>query len=286
MKIGIHNGAFSYLGTIKEQYTRIKALGYDTVDHDLSDTGMPCYQNDQAMADHCSLIRSFADETGLEIYQVHGPWPTDDTTAEKRTQTLLAMRRSIYGCHILGCRHLVIHPQMPFGWDHEDDPEFSKSLTIELIQNLLPDCERYGIILCLENMPMKAHRISPMKRIVETVAEIDSPYLGICFDTGHSNVFGHDLGDVVRLCAPYLKVLHIHDNDGNRDYHWLPYLGTANWDSFCQALAKTNYNGPLSFETRGAVSAKMPFPLREKAEEVTAMTAKTLAEMVEQNRNS
>ena len=284
MKIGIYNGAFSYFSTPDEQYARIKALGYDTVDHDLSDTTQSCYTNDQTMAAYCSAIHSIAQKHQLDIYQVHGPWPTDDTTSENRAQTLVHMRRSIYGCHLLGSRYLIIHPQMPYGWDREEDPEYARSLTVNLIRQLLPDCERFGVTLCLENMPMKAHRISTMERIVETVAKINSPYLGICFDTGHSNVFGHDLGEMVRLCAPYLKTLHIHDNDGSRDQHLLPFLGTASFDSLCRALGENNFEGPLSLETCGAVSGNMPPDIRKKAEEITLLTARYLADEVEKYR--
>jgi sugar phosphate isomerase/epimerase len=280
MKIGINSGSFNYLETIEEQYKRIAALGYDAVDQDLSDIGKACYQSDDAMKEHCLQIRRAAEETGLEISQVHGPWPTDDKSAENRAETLIHMRRAVYGCHVMGSKHLIIHPQMPYGWGSEEDPEFSYRLTVDLMKALMPACEKYGVILCLENMPMKAHRISTMDRIVEAVRDVNSPFCGICLDTGHTNVFGRDLGEDVRIAGDLLKTLHIHDNGGH-DAHLLPWLGSTDWNSFTDALGKSGFDGVLSLETAGVRSPKMPEKLLDLAEILTAETARTLRDMAD-----
>jgi len=194
------------------------------------------------------------------------------------------MHRAVYGCSLLGAKYLVIHPQMPFGWGSESDADFSEELTIALLRELIPDCEAHGVIVCLENMPMTAHRISPMKNIAEAVAKIDSPYIGICLDTGHSNVFSDNLGEVVHIAAPWLKVLHVHDNNGHSDQHLLPWLGTADWDAFARALAEVGYDGSLSFETGGPVSGTMPESVRKAAETLTAEAARCIAEAVDSYR--
>lgn len=281
MKIGITNGSFAYLGAEDAQYARIAELGYQAVDQSLSRTNMPWYQSDEAMEEYCLRIRQSADATGLAISQVHGPWPTDDTTEEKRARTFLDMRRAVYGCSVMGAPCLIIHPQMPYGWGTEEDPEFAYKLTVDLMKALMPDCEKYGVVLCLENMPMTAHRISTMDRIVQAVREVNSPFCGICLDTGHSNVFGRDLGEDVRIAGDLLKTLHVHDNDGKRDSHLLPWLGNADWTSFAEALGQSGFNGVLSLETSGAVSENMPASVREQAEKLTAETAHALVKMAD-----
>lgn len=279
MKIGITSGSFSYL-PLEKRYLRIRELGYDAVDQDLADTKAPCYQNASAMEEHCKAVRAAVESAGLEISQVHGPWPTDDTTAENRAETLGHMRLAVYGCHCLGSSYLIIHPQMPYGWGREEDADFALSLTVDLMKALMPDCERYGVVLCLENMPMTAHRLSPMDRIAEAVAMVNHPNAGICFDTGHTNVFGHDLGDAVRTAGSSLYTLHVHDNDGKADRHQLPYLGTSAWSSFTSALAETGFDGVLSLETAGPVSGSMPEAVRNAAELLTVTVAKALAEQI------
>ena len=283
MKIGNTSGAFSYLPT-ERMYVRMRELGYDAVDQDLADTNDPRYRDAVSMEAHCKVIRAAAEAAGIEISQVHGPWPTDDTTAENRAATLEHMRLAVYGCHCLGAPYLIIHPQMPYGWGREDDADFALSLTVELMKNLMPDCEKYGVNLCLENMPMTAHRISTMERIAEAVKMVGHPNAAICFDTGHTNVYGHDLGDAVRTAGKYLRTLHVHDNDGKADRHQLPYLGTADWDSFTAALAETGFDGVMSLETRGPVSRNMPEAVRDAAEKLTYLSAKALADAADASR--
>ena len=194
------------------------------------------------------------------------------------------MRLAVWGCHCLGAPFLIIHPQMPYGWGREEDADFALTLTVELMKNLMPDCETYGVTLCLENMPMTAHRISTMNRIAQAVEMVGHPNAAICFDTGHTNVYGHDLGDAVRTAGKYLRTLHVHDNDGKADRHQLPWLGTANWNSFTAALAETGFDGVISLETRGPVSRDMPDAVRDAAEKLTYAAAKALADAVENSR--
>ena len=283
MKTGNTSGAFKYLPP-ERMYIRMRELGYDAVDQDIADTNAPCYRDAASMEAYCKAIRAAAENAGIEISQVHGPWPTDDTTAEKREKTLENMRLAVYGCHCLGAPYLIIHPQMPYGWGREEDADFALSLTVELMKNLMPDCEKYGVTLCLENMPMTAHRISTMERIAEAVEMVGHPNTAICFDTGHTNVYGHDLGDAVRTAGKYLRTLHVHDNDGKADRHQLPWLGTANWNSFTSALAETGFDGVMSLETRGPVTKEMPDAVRDAAEKLTYLSAKALADAVENSR--
>ena len=285
MRIGNTTDAFlKYYGSADAAYARMKELGYDTADVGIFDVNDEIYADVTAMEKWCRTEREAAAKNGVEIFQVHGPWPTDDTTEESRARVWDCMHRAVYGCHLLGAKYLVIHPQMPYGWGREDDADYSEKLTVDLLRELIPDCEKYGVIVCLENMPMTAHRISPIKNIAETVEKIASPYIGICLDTGHSNVFADDLGDAVRTAAPWLKVLHIHDNNGKSDQHLLPWLGSCNWDSFTRALAEIGYEGSISLETNGPVSDTMPIEVRQAAEELTAEAAKSFAYAVDSYR--
>ena len=181
---------------------------------------------------------------------------------------------------------MVFHPQMPYGWGEEEEPELAKKLTIDLMADLLPVCEKYGVTICLENMPFRKHRISTMDRIVEVLDILHHPLAGICFDTGHSLVFDHDLGDMVRLAAPYLKCLHVHDNDGTRDAHRIPFHHSeskGNWDNFVTALAEVDYRGVMSLECMGDISDVL-LSLRKSYEKLTYDTGRYLADQVEAHR--
>ncbi|MBQ9717025.1 MAG: hypothetical protein IJV76_03460, partial [Clostridia bacterium] len=109
MKTGNTSGPFAYL-PLEQMYVRMREVGYDAVDQDLANTKAAYYRDAAAMEAHCRTVRAAAEAAGIEIAQVHGPWPTDDTTAENRAKTLEDMRLAVYGCHCLGAPYLIIHP--------------------------------------------------------------------------------------------------------------------------------------------------------------------------------
>ena len=284
MKIGIVSGATGYLPTWDERFARLRALGYETVDHGLSDIKQPWYTDDTALQTHCAQVRAAAEKHGLEISQVHGPWPTDDTTAEGRAEGWRCMHRAVYACHLLGAKHLVIHPQMPFGWDGGEDEDAAEQMTVDLLCELVPDCETYGVTVCLENMPFKKQRISAMNYIVRAVEKVGSPLVGICLDTGHCHYLKDDIAENIRLAAPYLKVLHIHDNRQEADSHLLPLQGSLDWTAFARALAESGFDGSLSLETGSANAAKMSPAVIAAHETFVAAVVKQLRDMVEEAR--
>lgn len=284
MKIGISGDSLYYLPTIDEKFALVKELGYDAVDFDLSDTNQPYYKDDVLLAEFCKEVCSASEKYGIEIFQIHGPWPTDDTTEESRKEVWKYMHRAVYACHLMNSKYVVIHPQMPYGWYEEPDSDYAESVTLDLIRDLLPDCEKYGVIVCLENMPFRNQRISPMKNIVAAVEKINSPFVGICFDTGHCNFLHDDIAENICLATPYLKVLHVHDNRTDADSHDLPFFGTIDWNVFAKALAESGYDGVLSFETVGLRYGAGSEALVSAYNKLTAEIAKELARMVERER--
>ena len=104
-----------------------------------------------------------------------------------------------------------------------------------------------GIIaLCLTALCASCGRV---EELVECVDAVNSEYLVACLDVGHSTALGYDAGDAVRMLGKRIGCLHIHDNDGRRDLHLLPYHGVTNWKHFTEALKEIGYNGTMSLET-------------------------------------
>lgn len=280
MRIGIGSDFLEYIPDYDTRFARLKELGFDAIDFNMCNTKMPWYQDVKEMERHCAEAKAAAEKYGLEIFQMHGPWPTDDSTPESREIVWDWMRRSIYGCHLLGCKHMVVHPQMPYRYlGIPEDPEVAKQITVDMLRFLLPDCQKYGVILCLENMPFRRQRISTTDRIVEVVKEIDSPWLQICFDTGHSPVMYENVPESIHLCAPWLKVFHIHDNKYD-DEHSFPFFGRLDWTAIAKAIAQIGYDGVLNFEVRRA-TAKMAPALREAYITAGVASVKQLQKMVE-----
>ena len=282
MKVGNTTGTFWYGETADGIYGRMAEIGYDAADQSMSDIKDPIYHDDAALREFCAANKAAAAHYGIVINQLHGPWPTCDTDDESRAEGWRCFHRAVLACHMMEIPYMVFHPQMPYGWGNEPEPALAKRLTVDLMCDLLPDCEKYGVTICLENMPFLGHRISTMDRIVDVLQTVNHPNAGICFDTGHALVFGRDLGDDVRLAAPYLKCLHVHDNDGTRDGHKLPYSagGIGNWENFTAALAEVGYRGVMSLECMGDIP-DVKRELRLYYERLTYGTGRYLADCTE-----
>ena len=80
------------------------------------------------------------------------------------------------------------------------------------------------------------------------VREIGSERLGICLDTGHANVNGEDLHQIVHNLRGVPMHIHIDDNRGDSDAHQIPGEGNINYRPFTRALQEQWYQGFASAE--------------------------------------
>ncbi len=288
MKTGIIGSAFWYLDTPEERFARMEELGFGTVDESLEETERPYYGSRAAMERHCGPIRAAADRHGIEVFQVHGSygaWEGYDDPDMTVKEISDNYKLGLYGCHLLGCRNFVIHPTVYYGRGKEYDQDTAVSQTVRIMEATMEECEKYGINLCLENMPMTHQRISPPSGIAEAVNQVKSDYCRICIDVGHQALFHRDIGEDIRIAGKKMACLHVHDSDGYNDIHILPFTGVTNWDSFTDALAEIGYSGSMNLETETARCHYSPPHLTRMTEELLAATARYLADEVERKKN-
>jgi sugar phosphate isomerase/epimerase len=62
--------------------------------------------------------------------------------------------------------------------------------------------------------------------------------------------------DHLGLYGARLAALHLHDNNGRKDSHLLPGLGTIDWQRVSARLKKTGYQGAISLEAMQAPGDK------------------------------
>ena len=231
-------------------YKKMKKHGFDCIDFaGLTDVNTEVFRvSEEEFREIMAAEKKRADSAGVEVDQVHAPWPTDDTTEDRRRETLKHMKRAILGTALLGSNYFVVHPVMPFGWGAEPDADVARQLNKEFLIELTDYARPLGVTICLENMPFTACRLSYVVNIVEFLKELNIDNLAICLDTGHANVCKEAPGDMVRLCGKYLKTLHVHDNNGHWDEHALPYYETIDWSDFKKALKEIGFQGCLTLE--------------------------------------
>ena len=237
---------------VRELY-EIRELGYDCIDFQSFCHTENVFFGDQSdVSANLKLVRDACADAGLTVSQTHGPWrwPPRDSTKEERDERFEKMVRSLYGTAELGCRDMVIHPIMPFGDWQDPYPEAFMEMNLEFFGRLTEEAKKAGVVIDFENMPMPALSLATPSQILDFVKTIDSPYFRVCLDTGHCAVTKNDPADAVRMIGrEYLRVLHVHDNDGRGDLHWLPETGVIDWRAFSDALHEIGFEGVFSLET-------------------------------------
>jgi len=156
-------------------------------------------------------------------------------------------------CRAIDCPIVVIHPNhsnsLPLG------AEAMKRNSIEALKEIIAKAENLDVKIALENMIEKEERRfgSRSADLIEIIEAVGSLHLGVCLDIGHTNLIpkpAASLEDEILRAGDHLWTLHIHDNDGNMDYHWPPGDGNIDWSQVVRALRKVNYQGAFMMEVR------------------------------------
>ncbi len=225
-------------------------------------------------------LGQLARELGVPILQMHAPMV--NLCSPEQPDALATLAAAVERAAALGVRWLVIHPghDPAAGWSRRVD-QAVREANLRAFEQLLNLAERHHLGLAVENMTTYASRpgyprmdirfgqsVADLLWLIETLG---SPRLGICWDTGHANTQRIDQAAAVREMGLHLKALHLSDNDGNADSHWLPLRGSVAWPTFFQALQESGYAGTLNFELPG--ERRLPVPLRRHILHLTRQLA-------------
>ena len=156
---------------------------------------------------------------------LHGPFNELFPAAIDPLARELAMKRLTQAaeiCHEFNIKKMVVHSgYVPFNyfkvWHVDRSVEFWK----EFMDRQPEDFE-----ICIENV------LDDEPYMMAEMAErIGDPRVGLCYDVGHANIKGKngftnngrpettDQDEWLKVMAPYLKHLHIHNNYGAGDTH-------------------------------------------------------------------
>lgn len=185
---------------------------------------------------------------GIRFYACHAPF---DDTAELSQPEEEARQRAI-DIHVKSLERaalarvdcMVIHPGRRC--DEDEIAERTRRLYASL-ERLIPAAQKAGVRLALENM-LPAHvgcQSANLRRIVD---HFDSPYLGVCFDTGHAHVNEEGVGAAFETLRERIISFHLADNDGHKDQHSQPPYGTIDWSAFVPAYRAMGFMHPATVE--------------------------------------
>lgn len=277
LKIGIESSAYFDMYDYEEGLKKLKRHGYNCIDYqNLSDSNCDLYKmNDMDFENYLRRLGETAKQNGVHIWQAHGKWPVNDQTESGRRETIDLFIKGIKGCNYLDCRYFVIHPFMPYGWYDGQNADSVFDMNVKMLSELMPYARKFGVCVCVENLPFPEVAISRTEEVKKLVQKINDPHCKVCFDTGHANVFHNDIASDISLLGEDLACLHVHDNKGNWDQHLIPYQGNIKWSECFTALKGVGFNGCFSIETH--IAAAMPSPIKEEMQIALARLVRVMA---------
>jgi len=190
-------------------------------------------------------IAGWLDEFGLALGHVHASegdrsdWMSADEARRRAGIELLANRIAM--AERLGGNVVIVHLRRVGPTETAERDTYWSAVWTSLDELRAP-ARTHGVRLALENGPENFDDVE------QVLPRYDEAYLGLCYDTGHGNIAPDGLDRLEALGARLLSV-HVQDNNGRDDVHWLPFAGTVDWERFARILAASGYRGVLNVES-------------------------------------
>lgn len=189
-------------------------------------------------------LRRKAKECGIEIPNWHlVQFPPLQENGEVNRVAMDCMKYSMEKGSRIGAKNHVLH------WDHRFLDRSYDVIWRDIIDEWVNHAKSLGIRMLMETVPDKPsnQRYVPSSEIIEFVRSYPPEVLSVCIDVNHSNL-KEELPDVVRLMRDRLVSLHISDNDGYSEQHWLPGQGVIDYPSVFETLESLKFKGLIVIE--------------------------------------
>lgn len=223
--------------------------------------------SDDAFLEAMRPYKEAAEKNNVSFCQAHSPFPNYIADERVDAYVLESVKKCLMACAYFSCPYLIVHPQF-LSYDKMLSAEEEWDRNIAMYTALIPTIKRYRVTVCLENMfTQRGQKVMAaicadyalVNRYIDTLNEVaGEKCFAFCLDTGHANLVGQDLTRIIDILGPRMEALHIQDNDGWRDEHFFPYMGTIDWDRFCAALKSSGFSGALNFESANTFKVFAP----------------------------
>lgn len=291
MEIGVQSKDIVYDENPAEGFEMMRCAGFSCCDFGLNayltNTQLYSYEVNDFFSKPVGELEKYfaahkrgAKDAGIRICQMHMPYPVYIPGANEDMNRYLMRTvapKSMDICAFFECPYIVVHGFKLARSLGTEEAEWKQ--TECFLESLVPIARERNITICMENIytNIGSHLVEgpccDVKKAVERIDHMNEKYgeevLGFCFDTGHANLVGIDFEDFIVTLGKRLKVLHIHDNDGIRDLHQIPFtftrsrenMSATDWEGFIKGLQRIGFDRVLCFETAPVLSA---FPQKMK----------------------
>ena len=180
---------------------------------------------------------------GLTVWSVHLPFGGSWDISAPGSSAAEALASLLPAAAGWGARVAVVHGSAEPVRPEERTERMERSAAS--LGLLAAAARGAGIELALECLPRTClgNRAAEVAALLQRV-----PGLRVCCDVNH--LFHEAPADFIRALGRHIVTLHISDNDGRDERHWLPGRGTIDWPAVLEALSAVGYAGPFLFEVQ------------------------------------
>ena len=267
---------------LKKMIDVLVDVGFEGLDfnYDLED-----FRADEHDKEFYLDLKKHADEKGFAFCQAHAPFPSsfdDPVKTEKRfSEIITSMRHASY----LGAPIIVVHPCYHL---ETISYEANFNYNVDFYKKLAPYAKQFGIKIALENLGSKhpctvCDGADKINALYDAINDPDN--FTVCFDVGHCLLVNKDPAEEIKKFGARIGCTHVHDNNGTKDEHTLPYSGNVDWESVMKALADVDYKGDLNYEA-SAFFKNAPVEIRAESLRYMATVGHYLISRFEYYKNN
>ncbi len=193
--------------------------------------------------------------------------PDEDERERARAGILAMLDRAMW----LGARAIVVEPGFVGGWNAaKPRSRYADTLyqTYESLRGLTFEAEARGVSIALRNVNLLGRFLLSPVETAELIDRVNSPWVGVCLDTGLALSTGYP-EDWVSSLGPRIVRVRVSDYDlsrGGPDAICDPCDGDVDWPAVMQALADVGYDGALIYDGAGD-----PADIKQRLDRLMAM---------------
>ena len=212
-----------------------------------------------------------ADAHRVEIVDVHAPHGLKDSIGKPLEGGLEhsneVMLKSLRTAAEIGAKIVTMHTARvrlvdqfapPTGPIPHADLDAAVERSLRQLEVLIPEAEKLGLVIALENLFLPSSTAAHLKRIMDKARHAN---LGFCYDSGHALIVEQMPGktpemiagwiacgwedgvvdfqtDQLDIMLPDVVTTHFHDNHGAGDEHLLPGDGVADWAHIAERMRR------------------------------------------------
>jgi len=232
----------------------LRAMGWQWFE--LSTEHLHQIEQHSRQQEQIGAVRAALEELGARMPQAHAHLEADIAHPDesRREADMERIRRELICCADLGVEYVVLHPGTGEGHSSPEELRPIYQLDLQNLSRLADQAGELGVRIGLENTMDYSggrHFGARPSELLDLLADLDHPALGICVDTSHAHVQKLDIGAAIREFGQHLCATHISDNDGSGDQHLTPGKGTINWPAVMAAFKEIGYQGIFNLEIPG-----------------------------------